>query len=143
MLKTSLKWYFPSSSQEAVKIVSEHKGTVFHAGGTGILRVRSSSTYGLVDLSGTGCSYIRQEHDRIIIGGTTPFSDIMAYNAEDHTPFRLLQHAVASAASTPLRHRITLGGSVADCPPWSDVLAPLIVGGAHVHLLSLIYWDER
>jgi CO/xanthine dehydrogenase FAD-binding subunit len=49
---------------------------------------------------------------------------------------RMLARALLQAASTPLRHRITLGGSVADSPAWSDLAAPLLCLQAEVVLLG-------
>ena len=45
---------------------------------------------------------------------------------------RLLAAALSPAASTPLRARITLGGSTADAAPWSDLTAPLLCLEAEV-----------
>jgi len=35
--------------------------------------------------------------------------------------------SLQNSADTPLRNRITIGGSIAFAPPWSDIIGALIV----------------
>ena len=46
----------------------------------------------------------------------------------------MLAASLSQAASTPLRNRITLGGSLKDFPLWSNLYAPLIAIDAKVEI---------
>jgi CO/xanthine dehydrogenase FAD-binding subunit len=48
----------------------------------------------------------------------------------------VLARALGGCASTPLRNRITVGGSVALFPVWSDLMGPLMALEADVHLVG-------
>jgi len=56
----------------------------------------------------------------------------------------MLAQALSEAASTPLRNRITIGGSLKDFPIWSSLYAPLLalnaqieISGKHDNIISL------
>ena len=67
------------------------------------------------------------------LGACTTFADAAAY-LESLDGECILAKALGSAASTPLRNRITMGGSTALFPVWSDLVGPLIALGAEVEL---------
>lgn len=88
---------------------------------------------GMVDLSRTGLSGLRREGATFCLGAMTTFSEtvraLRAYGVAS-----ALGHALGIAAATPLRNRITIGGSIASFPLWSDLMGPLLALGSSVHL---------
>lgn len=136
MLQKDLKWHFPSQVSEVADILAAEPNAVFHAGGTAILRIGSPSVTGMIDLSGLGLDYIKKESDGIHIGAMCSLNAVIASKAGSACSFRMVQQAAAGAASTPMRNRITVGGSVADMAPWTDLLGAMLCVGAEVVYLA-------
>jgi len=137
MLKKDLSWHFPGSPEEAAALVRGNKGYQYHAGGTGILRNKSSAAAGFVDLSQTCLEGVHFSQEKIEIGSMTNFTDTAGGESPSSScPMALISRAAGTAASTPLRHRITVGGSIADSPPWSDLTAVLTAAEAEVFIIS-------
>ena len=90
------------------------------SGGTDILtRMKNGITFQtpthLVDISGLGLSYIRQDSGGVHIGGTTPNTDVVNSAAVPH----LLSDAAATIATVQLRNTGTIAGDVTQevwCP---------------------------
>jgi len=130
MLPENVQWYFPSTLREASKLIQK-EGIILHAGGTRILKTQTKSIKGLVEISGLGLNYIKNNKNKISIGAGSTFADVVAYNrATKQLP--MLAKALHQAASTPLRNRITIGGSLKDFPLWSSLYAPLLALNAKV-----------
>jgi CO/xanthine dehydrogenase FAD-binding subunit len=129
---SELQWFFPDTIEEAVELIGRD-GVIPHGGGTGILRGNLKKTRGLVDLSRLPLRYHRKRGDMVELGACTTFADAAAYLGSLDGEC-ILAKALGSAASTPLRNRITLGGSTALFPVWSDLVGPLIALGAEVEL---------
>ena len=130
MLSTNLRWHYPTSTEGAVSLLNDNIKP--HAGGTGILRVKSSSIKGFVELSKIKELKIFGEHnDYYEIGSMLSFADVCKNIVNKDF---ILCLSLNLAASTLLRNRITIGGSIADAPPWSDLLGPLMVLDAKVFL---------
>jgi carbon-monoxide dehydrogenase medium subunit len=89
----------------------------------------------LIDVSGlTSLSYVRDEGEEIAIGGLTRHHDVET-NAilREHVP--LLSAAAATVGDPQVRHRGTLGGSLAHGDPASDLPAVVValLGSIVVH----------
>ena len=67
------------------------------------------------------------------LGGGVSYAEA-AFRLGESDPEHILAQALGRAASTPLRNRITLGGSVAAQPLWSDLLGPLTALGTELRL---------
>jgi CO/xanthine dehydrogenase FAD-binding subunit len=134
-----LKWYFPTSAGEAAGLL--HEGAAAHSGGTYLLRGRIQSLTKIVDLSGVpelktislNTGHGEREGEIISLGATATFAETVKYLTEN-APGHLLAAALSRAAATPLRNRITLGGSIAAFPIWSDLIGPLLALNARVEL---------
>ncbi|HPJ26129.1 MAG TPA: FAD binding domain-containing protein [Synergistaceae bacterium] len=128
-----MEWFFPKTVDEVV----EHLGkedTVLHGGGTMLLRSKLRSSGRMVDLSG-----VEPLKQVIMEGGTTSLGGGVTYAEAAHRlgesdPEHILVKSLGGAASTPLRNRITLGGSIMAQPFWSDLLGPLMALGAEIRL---------
>lgn len=127
-----MEWFFPENVEEAAQCVQE-EGVVPHGGGTMLCRGNLSRIRGMVDLSRTGLSGLRRKGDTFSIGATTTFSEV-ARDLKACGAAPVLSHALGIAAAKPLRNRITIGGSIASFPLWSDLMGPLLALGSSVHL---------
>jgi len=132
-----MDWYYPSTPAEAARILEE-EGHMPHGGGTGLLRRGFRDIRGLVDLSGLKLKESNSDEDWVYLGSGLTFSETVETLSalwEDC----ILIRSLSRAAATPLRNRITLGGSIADFPLWSDLMGPLYALGAEIE----IYGEEE
>jgi len=134
MLPNEIQWYFPKNLKEALKLINR-QGVILHAGGTRILKTQTKSITGLVDVGGLGLDYIKQDKNKFHIGSVVTFGEIVQYSRETGN-LKMLSASLAQAASTPLRNRITVGGSLKDFPLWSSLYAPLIALDAKVNIVG-------
>ncbi len=126
-----IEWYFPRTLEEVIPLL-KGDGIIPHGGGTGILRTRLNRIKGLIDLSHLPLHFFQHSHDTVKIGATQTFAEVIEQLDQTY----ILTKALSLSASTPLRHRITIGGSVALFPAWSDLMGPLIALEAEVTLVG-------
>jgi CO/xanthine dehydrogenase FAD-binding subunit len=126
-----IEWYFPRHLDELPALLTEREA-IPHGGGTGILMKSMRSIAGLVDLSDLPLHFFHRTGGRVEVGATLTFAEIATEIGPDH----ILSRALGRSASTPLRNRITLGGSIAFFPSWSDLMGPLIALDAEVTLIG-------
>lgn len=122
---STVQWYFPETLDEAISYLGRDK-TVIHGGGTSLIKSGIASFEGIVDLSKLGLNYLKADKGILEIGASTTFGEVAESLANLH-PECILGKALGSAASTPMRNRITLGGSVSLLPLWSDLIGPMSV----------------
>ncbi|HEX2865591.1 MAG TPA: FAD binding domain-containing protein [Ignavibacteriales bacterium] len=134
MLPENLEWKFPSSAEEAVELL-RRPGAMLHGGGTRILKTNPKGVKLLIDVGALGLGYINYIDNAFYIGSDVTFSEIVKYSKKENK-IALLGEALSNAASTPLRNRITIGGSLKDFPIWSSLYAPLIALKARVEILK-------
>lgn len=132
MFNDNLKWYFPASIPKAVNLIKQ-PGVILHGGGTRILKTQSKSIVGLVDIGSLKLNYIKHKKNQFNIGAAVTFNDIIKYS-KDNNCLSMLGTSLSQAASTPLRNRITIGGSLKDFPLWSNLIAPLIALDAKIEI---------
>jgi CO/xanthine dehydrogenase FAD-binding subunit len=129
-----ITWYFPSTLEEVPELLKK-EGLFIHGGGTALLRSNLARVEGLIDLKALTLNYCREREGVIEIGAGCTYSQIteVLQKIDSHN---ILIRALSSAASSPLRNRITLGGSIAFFPVWSDLMGPLLVLEAEVTLIG-------
>ncbi|MEA1986846.1 MAG: FAD binding domain-containing protein [Candidatus Marinimicrobia bacterium] len=120
----NLKWYFPKAIDEATELMKKEK-VLPHASGTGLLKRNLSNLNGLINLSDLELQYSKQKNDTIEFGSMNTYADIIA-KLSDIDENNILVKSLQNSADTPLRNRITIGGSIAFAPPWSDIIGALI-----------------
>lgn len=136
MLPSTIQWYFPRRLNDAVKLIQKD-GVILHGGGTKILEPQPrSSVKGLVDIGDLGLDYIRASGRSVRIGAAATFADVVRF-AREKKRLNILGTSLSHAASTPLRNRITIGGSVKDFPMWSNLYAPLLALDARVVIAGM------
>lgn len=127
MIPAAFDYVRAGSAAEAVDLIGQHGDEAkFLAGGHSLLplmKLRLAQPTVLVDIGRLGdLSYIRDEGEHIAIGALTTHhtverSDVLA----EHAP--LLQRAAATIGDPQVRHRGTIGGSIAHADPASDLPA--------------------
>jgi len=132
MLHQNLEWFFPHTTEEAVKLISQ-QGIILHGGGTRILKTSPKSIKGLVDVGKLKLNFIHHTDKQISIGAACTYDDVIRYSAKTKK-LLMLAKALSEAASTPLRNRITIGGSLKDFPIWSSLYAPLLALNAQIEI---------
>jgi CO/xanthine dehydrogenase FAD-binding subunit len=135
MMSHDLQWYYPEKISEALKLIKK-EGVILHAGGTRILKTEARNLKGLVDIGLLKLNHIHKKDKNIIIGSGCTLTDVINYCHKTNS-LQGLCMALAEAASTPLRNRITIGGSLKDFPVWSSLYSPLIALNASVELAGI------
>jgi carbon-monoxide dehydrogenase medium subunit len=103
------------------------------AGGHSLLpmmKLRLAQPSVLIDIGRlTDLSYIREDGDQIAIGALTRHMDVETSSVlHQHVP--LLAHAAGHVGDPQVRHRGTIGGSIAHADPASDLPATTLALGA-------------
>jgi aerobic carbon-monoxide dehydrogenase medium subunit len=123
-----------SSADEALSAVAEHGDDAkLLAGGQSLLplmKLRLAVPSVVVDLTGVGeLSYVRDLGDAIAVGALTRHHDV----ATDDVVRRevpMLAHVAGLVGDPQVRHRGTIGGSVAHADPSADLPTALLALGA-------------
>jgi CO/xanthine dehydrogenase FAD-binding subunit len=136
-MMAAMKWFYPTSIEEAMQLLSQEE-VFLHGGGTGLLRRGLQGINGLIDMSSLPFNTIKREDSTVIIGSQCTYAQASDALLQID-PENVLGKALALAASTPLRNRITIGGSLAFLPPWSDLLGPLVALDARI----AVAWPQK
>jgi carbon-monoxide dehydrogenase medium subunit len=137
MIPAAFEYQRAASADEAISlIVAAGDEAKFLAGGHSLLplmKLRLASPSVLIDLGRVkDLSYIRDAGDHIAIGALTNHSEVERSSVlAEHVP--LLKHAASQVGDPQVRHRGTLGGSLAHADPASDLPATVLaLGGSLV-----------
>jgi carbon-monoxide dehydrogenase medium subunit len=109
----------PAALEEAVRILSEDDAAKAIAGGMTfipVLKQRFSQPSVVVDLSGLGLSYIRREHDTLVIGAMTPHG-VVAASPIVQQAIPALAYLAGHIGDRQVRYRGTISGSLANNDP--------------------------
>lgn len=134
MLNNLTNWYYPKTVEEALALLKKHE-VLPHSAGTMILRTASNRIRGLVDLRRLSLNGLIEDQHCYYIGSCATFSQIAGWDALKGAA-AILKQATGSAASTPLRNRITIGGSIAAQPGWSDLPPVLLALDAEIETMG-------
>jgi carbon-monoxide dehydrogenase medium subunit len=134
MIPAAFDYVRAGSAEEAVSLIGQHGDEAkFLAGGHSLLplmKLRLAQPSVLVDIGRiTDLSYIRDGGDHVAIGALTRHRDIETSDLlHEHAP--LLAHAASHVGDPQVRHRGTIGGSIAHADPASDLPATTLALGA-------------
>ena len=134
MIPAAFDYVRASSAAEAISLIGQHGSDAkFIAGGHSLLpmmKLRLAQPAVLVDISRiTDLSYIKDAGDHIAIGALTRHMDVEKSSVlAQHVP--LLAHAAGHVGDPQVRHRGTIGGSIAHADPASDLPATTLALGA-------------
>ena len=136
MIPSSFTYKRAGSAAEALDLVAEHgEDAKFLAGGHSLLplmKLRLAAPEVIIDLGGLrDLSYVTDQGSYVAIGALTRHHDVE--NSEllgREVP--LLAHAAGQVGDPQIRHRGTIGGSIAHADPASDLPAVLLALDATV-----------
>lgn len=124
----------PSSVAEAVQALSGGEATLIAGGHTLIptLKQRLAKPSTVVDISGVGeLKGIRRDGSNLVIGAATTHAEV-ASNQDVRSAIPALAHLASGIGDVQVRHRGTIGGSVANNDPAADYPAALLGLGASI-----------
>ncbi len=134
MIPAAFDYVRAGSAEEAIRLVGEHGDEAkFIAGGHSLLpmmKLRLAQPSVLIDIGRLqDLSYIRDQGDHVAIGAMTRHMDVEKSDLlREHVP--LLAHAASHVGDPQVRHRGTLGGTIAHADPASDLPATTLALGA-------------
>lgn len=136
MIPAAFDYHRAASAEEAIALLHEHGDEAkLLAGGHSLLplmKLRLATPAVLVDVGRlVELSYIREEGDEVAIGALTRHCDLET-SALLRREVPLLAHAASFVGDPQVRHRGTLGGSLAHGDPASDLPAVVLALGASV-----------
>ena len=124
MIPAAFDYVRAGSAAEAISLIGQHGDEAkFLAGGHSLLplmKLRLAAPSVLVDIGRVSdLSYIRDAGDHIAIGALTRHMDVETSAVlKEHAP--LLAHAASHVGDPQVRHRGTIGGSLANNDPAAD-----------------------
>jgi aerobic carbon-monoxide dehydrogenase medium subunit len=139
MIPAAFDYVRAGSAEEAVTLLGQHgEDAKLLAGGHSLLplmKLRLASPSVLIDLGrARDLSYVRDAGDQVAIGALTRHCDVQG-NALLQSEVPLLPHVAGQVGDPQVRHRGTIGGSIAHGDPASDLpAAVLALGGSLVAL---------
>ena len=134
MIPASFDYVRAGSAAEAISLIGQYGDEAkFLAGGHSLLpmmKLRLAQPTVLVDIARVkDLSYIRDAGDHIAIGALTRHMDVeKSPILAQHVP--LLAHAAGYVGDPQVRHRGTIGGTIAHADPASDLPATTLALGA-------------
>lgn len=121
-------WNFPETEADCLDLIS--KGCRPHGGGTFLIK-SSMNVKGLFNLPENLFKSMSDDNGTLRIGASSTYSETVSFVSSIY-PDSPVVKALDSAAATPLRNRITIGGSLYALPKWSDIPGPLVLAGAEL-----------
>ena len=134
MIPAAFDYQRAATVDEAIRLLSEHGDDAkLLAGGHSLLplmKLRLAAPAVLVDIGRIGeLSYVRESGEDVVIGALTRHRDLETSDVlASHAP--LLAHVAGQVGDPQVRHRGTIGGSVAHGDPASDLPAACLALGA-------------
>jgi carbon-monoxide dehydrogenase medium subunit len=134
MIPAAFDYVRAGSADEAISLIGEHGDDAkFLAGGHSLvplMKLRLAQPAVLVDIGRVSdLSYIRDAGDHVAIGALTRHMDVENSDLlQSEVP--LLAHAAHHVGDPQVRHRGTLGGTIAHADPASDLPATTLALGA-------------
>jgi carbon-monoxide dehydrogenase medium subunit len=138
MIPAQFDYVVAKSAAQAIELLAEHGDDAkVLAGGHSLLpmmKLRLAAPAVLIDITrATDLSGISIDGDEIIIGATTRHADV-ASSELIRTDAPLLAHAASLVGDPQIRHRGTIGGSLAHADPAADLPMALVALGGSLEL---------
>lgn len=129
MIPAAFDYEVAESVDHALALLGEREDAKLLAGGHSLLpamRLRLARPSFLIDIGRLGdLSYVREDGDRIAIGGLTRHADVAgAELLREQCP--IVAHVAGQIGDPQVRHRGTIGGSIAHGDPASDLPSALL-----------------
>ena len=134
MIPAPFEYKRAGSAEEAISLIGQYGDEAkFLAGGHSLIplmKLRLAQPTVLVDIGRVkDLSYVKEAGDHVAIGALTRHMDVEKSPVlKQHVP--LLAHAASHVGDSQVRHRGTIGGSIAHADPASDLPATTLALGA-------------
>ncbi|MEY3977961.1 MAG: hypothetical protein RLZZ284_817 [Actinomycetota bacterium] len=134
MIPPPFEYKRAGSAEEAISLIGQYGDDAkFLAGGHSLIplmKLRLAQPTVLVDIGRVkDLSYVKDAGDHVAIGALTRHMDVEKSPVlKQHVP--LLAHAASHVGDSQVRHRGTIGGSIAHADPASDLPATTLALGA-------------
>jgi len=134
VIPAAFEYVRAGSAEEAISLIAQHGDEAkFLAGGHSLvplMKLRLAQPSVLIDIGRVSdLSYVKDAGDHIAIGALTRHRDVETSPIVlEHAP--LLAHATSHVGDPQVRHRGTIGGSLAHADPASDLPATTLALGA-------------
>jgi len=134
MIPAPFEYKCAGSAEEAISLIGQYGDDAkFLAGGHSLIplmKLRLAQPTVLVDIGRVkDLSYVKDAGDHVAIGALTRHMDVEKSPVlKQHVP--LLAHAASHVGDSQVRHRGTIGGSIAHADPASDLPATTLALGA-------------
>lgn len=135
MYRDDLKWLECKNLEQAWELLQED-GIILYSGGLGINRTKSEKIKGFINTDDLSLKYIRYEEGDVIVGAGVSVSDLCNSPVNKGNVYEYISDAFSKAAATPIRNRMTIGGSIADFPIWSDIVPALVAVNAQLTIFD-------
>jgi carbon-monoxide dehydrogenase medium subunit len=137
MIPAQFDYVLASSAEHAVALLAENGDDAkVLAGGHSLLpmmKLRLAAPEVLIDITRAGLSGISTDGDELVIGATTRHADIVSSDLI-RADAPLLAHSASLVGDPQIRHRGTIGGSLAHADPAADLPMALVALGGSVEL---------
>jgi carbon-monoxide dehydrogenase medium subunit len=138
MIPAQFDYVAADSATHAIDLLSQHGDDAkVLAGGHSLLpmmKLRLAAPAVLIDIARTaGLSGVSIDGDELVVGATTRHADL-ASSELVRTEAPLLAHAASLVGDPQIRHRGTIGGSLAHADPAADLPMALVVLGGSVEI---------
>ncbi|HVB43729.1 MAG TPA: xanthine dehydrogenase family protein subunit M [Streptosporangiaceae bacterium] len=138
MIPAAFEYVAADSTAHALELLAEHGDDAkVLAGGHSLLpmmKLRLAAPEVLIDIARvTELAGITVDGDELVIGATTRHADLAASELV-HADAPLLAHAASLVGDPQIRHRGTIGGSLAHADPAADLPMALVALGGSVEL---------
>lgn len=140
MIPSAFDYRRAESLDEALSLLSEHGGDAkLLAGGHSLLplmKLRLAAPAMLIDVGRlSGLSYVHDDGDHLAIGALTRHRDVETNDlVRRHAP--IVAHVAGQVGDPQVRHRGTIGGSIAHGDPASDLPAACLALGAELRVVG-------
>jgi len=138
MIPAPFDYIAADSAAQAIELLAQHGDDAkVLAGGHSLLpmmKLRLAAPAVLIDIArAPGLSGIRVDGDELVIGATTRHADL-ASSELVRAEVPLLAHAASLVGDPQIRHRGTIGGSLAHADPAADLPMALVALGGSVEV---------
>src|SRR4051812_20969031 len=133
MIPAAFDYVRAGSADEAISLIGQHGDDAkFLAGGHSLLplmKLRLAQPSVLIDIGRlTDLSYVRDQGDHLAIGALTRHRDLETSSLlQAEAP--MMAHVAGQVGDPQVRHRGTIGGSIAHADPASDLPAVVLALG--------------
>jgi carbon-monoxide dehydrogenase medium subunit len=139
MIPSTFDYEVAESAEQAVSLLGSREDAKALAGGHSLiplLKLRFARPSLLVDIGRIdGLSYVRDAGEWLAIGATTRYKAIREDPlVQEHCP--IVSHTVSLIGDAQVRHRGTIGGSLAHGDPASDLPAVMLALGAELVIVG-------